>query len=40
MDCMKEMIRYSDNYFDVAIVDPPYYSGPEKEVIMEGGLAL
>lgn len=28
MDCMEEMIRYSDNYFDVAIVDPPYYSGP------------
>ena len=29
-DCMGEMIRYSDNYFDVAIVDPPYFSGPEK----------
>lgn len=30
MDCMTEMVKFSDNYFDVAIVDPPYYSGPEK----------
>lgn len=21
---------YADNQFDLAIVDPPYYSGPEK----------
>ena len=27
MDVMK---RYPDNYFDLAIVDPPYFSGPEK----------
>lgn len=30
MDCMAEMVEFPDNYFDVAIVDPPYYSGPEK----------
>lgn len=24
------MSRYPDNYFDIAIVDPPYFSGPEK----------
>ena len=30
MDCMTEMVKFSDNYFDVVIVDPPYYSGPEK----------
>ena len=27
---MTEMVGFPDNYFDVAIVDPPYYSGPEK----------
>ena len=27
---MAEMVEFPDNYFDVAIVDPPYYSGPEK----------
>ena len=27
---MAEMPKFPDNYFDVAIVDPPYYSGPEK----------
>lgn len=26
------MARYSDKYFDLAIVDPPYYSGPEKRL--------
>lgn len=30
MDCMEEMAEFPTNYFDVAIVDPPYYSGPEK----------
>ena len=30
MDCMTEMVKFPDNHFDVAIVDPPYYSGPEK----------
>lgn len=30
MDCMTEMVKFPDNHFDVAIVDPPYYSGPER----------
>ena len=30
MDCMEEMVDFPDNYFDVAIVDPPYFSGPER----------
>lgn len=29
-DCMAGMKRYPDKYFDLAIVDPPYYSGPER----------
>ena len=29
-DCMKYLKNYPDNYFDIAIVDPPYFSGPEK----------
>lgn len=27
---MTEMVNFPDNHFDVAIVDPPYYSGPER----------
>ena len=27
MDCMEGMKDYPDNYFDLAIVDPPYGSG-------------
>lgn len=27
---MKLMARYEDNHFDLAIVDPPYFNGPEK----------
>ena len=27
-DCMKGMKRYKDKHFDLAIVDPPYFSGP------------
>lgn len=26
-DCMTGMARYPDNYFDLAIVDPPYGGG-------------
>lgn len=33
-DCMDIMKQYPDNYFDLAIVDPPYFSGPEKENTM------
>lgn len=29
-DCMIAMSRYPDKFFDLAIVDPPYFSGPEK----------
>ena len=29
-DCMEYLTNYPDNYFDLAIVDPPYFSGPEK----------
>jgi len=30
MDCMKLLPDYPDKYFDIAIVDPPYFHGPEK----------
>jgi site-specific DNA-methyltransferase (adenine-specific) len=29
-DNMQLMARYPDKYFELAIVDPPYFSGPEK----------
>lgn len=29
MDCMKGMKEFPDKFFDLAIVDPPYFSGPE-----------
>lgn len=33
-DCLQGMKNFPDNYFDLAIVDPPYFSGPEKENTM------
>ena len=30
-DNMELMKEFEDNHFDLAIVDPPYYSGPEKK---------
>ena len=33
-DCMETMARYEDNYFDLAIVDPPYGLG---ERLVKGG---
>ncbi len=30
MDCVKGMEGFPDGYFDLAIVDPPYFSGPER----------
>lgn len=30
MDCMKGLKEFPDKYFDLAIVDPPYFSGPER----------
>ena len=29
-DCMEGMKKYPDKYFDLAVVDPPYFSGPER----------
>lgn len=29
-DCMEYLPKFTDNYFDIAVVDPPYFSGPEK----------
>ena len=30
LDCMEGMRKYPDKYFDLAVVDPPYFTGPEK----------
>ena len=30
MDCMEGMAQIPNKYFDLAVVDPPYFSGPEK----------
>lgn len=30
LDCMKGMAQFEDGYFDLAVVDPPYFSGPER----------
>lgn len=30
MDCMDGMAQFPDGYFDLAVVDPPYFSGPER----------
>lgn len=30
MDCMQGMKQFPDKYFDLAIVDPPYFKGPNK----------
>lgn len=30
MDCMNGMAEFPDKYFDLAVVDPPYFSGPER----------
>ena len=29
-DCMDYLPQFPDKYFDLAVVDPPYFSGPEK----------
>ncbi len=29
-DCMRVMAGFPDNYFDLAVVDPPYFDGPNK----------
>lgn len=30
IDCMKMLKEYPDKHFDLAIADPPYFSGPER----------
>ena len=30
MDCMEGMAQFQDGCFDLAVVDPPYFSGPER----------
>ena len=30
MDCMEGMKEFPDKYFDLAVVDPPYFSGPDR----------
>ena len=35
-DNMKLMARYEDNYFDLAIVDPPYGLSYESRVFKDG----
>lgn len=30
LDCMEGMAKFPDKYFDLAVVDPPYFSGPER----------
>ncbi len=30
MDCMQGIKEFSDKYFDIAIVDPPYFNGPNR----------
>ena len=34
MDCMELMAKYPDNYFDLAVVDPPYGLGNR---LVDGG---
>ena len=29
-DCIEYLPQFPDKYFDIAVVDPPYFSGPEK----------
>lgn len=37
MDCMKYMRSQPDNAFDLAIVDPPYFDGPNKPGFYRNG---
>src|SRR5690554_5209619 len=36
-DCMELMARYPDNYFDLAIVDPPYGIGASDFISKDSG---
>lgn len=35
MDCMEGMKHFPDKFFELAIVDPPYFSGPEKRHVQK-----
>ncbi len=35
--CMSVMKRYEDNYFDLAVVDPPYFEGPNRPNFYRNG---
>ena len=35
VDCLPAMELFPDNYFDLAVVDPPYFSGPERRGFYE-----
>lgn len=37
MDCMKGMAEFPDNYFDLAIVDPPYGGAADGSITRTGG---
>uniref|UniRef100_UPI003AF1B029 hypothetical protein n=1 Tax=[Ruminococcus] torques TaxID=33039 RepID=UPI003AF1B029 len=30
MNCMDGMREFPDKFFDIAVVDPPYFAGPNK----------
>ena len=34
-DCMNVMRDYPDNYFDLAIVDPPYFNAAKSRIEQE-----
>lgn len=40
MDCMIGMKDFPDKFFDLAIVDPPYFQDRNAETITEGKSAL
>ena len=39
MDCMEGMKEFPDKYFELAIVDPPYFSGPELREYYGGAIS-
>lgn len=36
-DCMNLLREFPDRSFDLAIVDPPYFDGPDKQAFAKGG---
>lgn len=36
IDCMEYMRTVQDNFFDLAVCDPPYFDGPQKPGYYEG----